>query len=337
MALARIITGSQAYSRELTPYLLARGYGVEVVSPDKIPDTVADLEIRVDDGPGDQLTASVVIRRSPEPRAATRIPEEPVSFPAEPGVEEVELPAALPQLAPETISVAAETLHQLEFDAEEGEGRISPRDTFLSLPVEPPIQTAEENSTIEQVATRPTMLGPTMLGPTMVPPTREPRPFHRPAEWFRHVGLIFASVILLAAVLGLGMRRSGKPSAQSSGAVSAEKTAAASTDVNWLSAANPKKNTGKALGQVAPPAPPPAIKSQANSDPAPESPVAKTNRATAAETPAASTQARVSGRGSRRYRDDSIAPDTVVYLDKHASAAKAAKSNSDVKPPSNLN
>ena len=84
MALARIITGSPAYSRELTPYLFARGYAVEVVSPDKIPDTVADLEIRVDAGPGDQLSASVVIRRSPEPREATRIPEEPVSFHAEP-------------------------------------------------------------------------------------------------------------------------------------------------------------------------------------------------------------------------------------------------------------
>lgn len=130
MGLARIITRSDAYSRELTLDLLARGYAVEIVSPDKIPDNIADLELRVDAGPGDQLIASVVIRRSPEPREATRIPEEPVSFHAEPGIEDVELPAALPQLAPQTFSVAAETLHEPEFDAEEGERRISPLDTF---------------------------------------------------------------------------------------------------------------------------------------------------------------------------------------------------------------
>jgi hypothetical protein len=146
MALARIITRSHAYSRELTLDLLARGHAVEIVSPDKIPDNIADLEIRVDAGPGDQLIASVVIRRSPEPREATRIPEEPASFHAEPGIEDVELPATLPQLAPETLSVAAETLHEPEFDAEAGARRIWLLDTFPSLPVEPLIQTAEENS-----------------------------------------------------------------------------------------------------------------------------------------------------------------------------------------------
>jgi hypothetical protein len=59
MALARIITRSQACSRELALDLLARGYTVEIVSPDKIPDNIADLELRVDAGPGDQLTAKV--------------------------------------------------------------------------------------------------------------------------------------------------------------------------------------------------------------------------------------------------------------------------------------
>lgn len=141
---------------------------------------IADLELRVDAGLGDQLIASVLIRRSPEPREATHLPEEPVGFHAEPGIEDVELPAALPQLAPGTLSVAAETLHEPEFDAEAGARRISPLDTFLSLPVEPPIQTAEENSTIEQAAIR-----STMVGPTMGPPTREPQPFHRPAGRLR--------------------------------------------------------------------------------------------------------------------------------------------------------
>ena len=331
MALARIITRSDAYSRELTLDLLARGYAVEIVSPDKIPDNIADLELRVDAGPGDQLIASVVIRRSPEPREATRIPEEPVSFHAEPGIEDVELPGALPQLAPQTFSVAAETLHEPEFDAEEGARRISPLDTFPSWPVEPPIPSAEENSTIEQVAMRPTIVRPTMVGPTTVPPTREPQPFHRPPGWFWRAGLTFASVMLLALVLAFGMRRSGKAPAQNSGAVSAEKIAAASTDVNLLSAADPEKDTekdpGKDPGQVASTAaPPPAIKSQGNSDLAPEeSPVAKTDTAAAAATLAASPRARVSGRVSRRHGDDLIAPDTVTYLDKHAAENAAAR------------
>lgn len=245
MALARIITHSHAYSQELTLDLLARGYAVETVSPDKIPDNIADLELRVDAGPGDQLIASVVIRRSPECREATRIPEEPVSFHAEPGIEDVELPAALPQLAPETLSVAAETLHEPEFDAEESARRISPLDTFPSLPVEPPIQSTGENSTIERVAMRPTMVRPPMVGPTMVPPTRGPQPFHRPPGWFWRAGLTFASVLLLALVLAFGMRRSGKAPAQNSGAVSGEKIAAASTEVNLLSAADPEKDTEK--------------------------------------------------------------------------------------------
>jgi hypothetical protein len=59
MALARIITRSHLCSRELALDLLARGYTVEIVSPDQIPDNIADLELRVDVGPGDQLIASV--------------------------------------------------------------------------------------------------------------------------------------------------------------------------------------------------------------------------------------------------------------------------------------
>jgi hypothetical protein len=59
MALARIITRSQACSRELAIDLLARGYAVEIVSPDSIPDNIADLELRVDTVLGNQLVASV--------------------------------------------------------------------------------------------------------------------------------------------------------------------------------------------------------------------------------------------------------------------------------------
>jgi len=386
MALARIITHSQACSRELALDLLARGYAVEIISPDSIPNDIADLELRVATGPGDQLIASVeahngertasleflhqlkspmadFIRRPPEPRESAHSPKEPVSFHAVPNVEAVELPAEAPQPAPNAVSPAADVLPAPELDREEGARLISPPEPLPSVPVEPPISCAVEASTIAQpTLVEPTTVQPTTVEATLVEPREKPQPPDRPTGWRWRAALIFASVVLLALVLGFGMRRSGKAPAQNSGAVSAQKIAAASSDVNLLSAADPQKNTGKAPGQVATPAPPPAIRSQGNSDFAPEeSPVAKTDTAAAAAaTPAASTRARVSGRVSRRHGDDLIAPDTVTYLDKHAaenaaarakrgvaantvtylsnpSAPKAAKPNSGVKHPSNLN
>jgi hypothetical protein len=59
MALARIITRSHSCSRELALDLIARGYAVEIVSPDSIPDNLADLELRVEEDHGNQLVASV--------------------------------------------------------------------------------------------------------------------------------------------------------------------------------------------------------------------------------------------------------------------------------------
>jgi hypothetical protein len=59
MALARIISRSRQCSRELALDLLERGYAVEIVSPDAIPDNLADLELRVESGSDDRLTATV--------------------------------------------------------------------------------------------------------------------------------------------------------------------------------------------------------------------------------------------------------------------------------------
>src|ERR1700732_3666451 len=103
MALARIITRSNPCSRQLALDLLGRGYAVEIVSPDSIPDNLADLELRVEEDPGNQLVASVeahngersvsleflhylkapmpdFIRRPPEPHEAVHSPEKPARF-----------------------------------------------------------------------------------------------------------------------------------------------------------------------------------------------------------------------------------------------------------------
>jgi hypothetical protein len=59
MPLARIISRSSDACHELAMDLLARGYAVEVVSPDKIPDNFADLELRVDSAAPNSVTANV--------------------------------------------------------------------------------------------------------------------------------------------------------------------------------------------------------------------------------------------------------------------------------------
>jgi len=129
MALARIITRSQACSRELAAGLLARGYAVEIVSPDAIPDDIADLELRVDTAAGDQSIASAggrdgegsatleflrhlqapmadFIRRPPQPRATLHFSEVAVSFAAEPSIEDLRMPAEALQLARRIVSPA---------------------------------------------------------------------------------------------------------------------------------------------------------------------------------------------------------------------------------------
>jgi len=335
MALARIISRSHQCSRELALDLLARGYAVEIVSPDSIPDNIADLELRVDAGPGDQLIASVeahdgersaslefvhhlkapmvdFIRRPPEPGDAVHFPEQPVSFNAEPSVEDVELPAEVPQLAAKTVSQAAEILLDPGFDPEEGARLILPLEQSRSLPVEPPGHFPAVAATIAQPIARPTVL------PTMVQPSREPQRRDRPAGWFWRAALTFASVVLLALVLGFGMRRTGKSSAQSSGAVPAEKAAAASTDMDLLSAVGPEKDPGQ-VSAVA--VSPPAIKSEGSSDHAPKESQVETTGASTARAATAGSGARI----SRRTGDDLIARDTVTYLDKRFEPAPKAK------------
>ncbi len=357
MALARIITRSQACSRELALDLLARGYAVEIVSPDSIPDNIADLELRVDAGPGDQLIASVeahngkrsasleflhhlkapmvdFIRRPRHPSElgqAVHFPEPPVSFNAEPSIEDLELPAEAPQLAPEAVSPAAEILLDSELDPqldiEEGARPISPPEQLPSLPPEPPGPAAVEASAIVPPLAQPTIAQPTIAQPTMVGPAREPQRRDRSAAWRWRAALTSASVVLLAVLLGLGMRRMGASSAQSSGAAPAEKVAASSTDGNWLSAAGPDKEPGKNLGQISAMAvSPPAMKSEANSGHAPkESRIAKVEAATAEAATARASASSPAPGISRRHGDDLVARDTVTYLDERYRPAPKAK------------
>jgi hypothetical protein len=160
-------------------------------------------------------------------------------------------------------------------------------------------------------------------------------------------------VVLLALVLGFGMRRTSKASAQGSAAAPTEKVAAASTDMGLSSGAIPERDPQEDPGQVlAVPVPPPAapaIRSEGNSNHAPEeSPVAKAGAATAstakpsiaepstakpsiakASTAKASTAkpstAQAEAMTSHRLGADLVARDTVTYFDERASNETARR------------
>jgi len=353
MALARIITRSHLCSRELALDLIARGYAVEIVSPDSIPDNLADLELRVEEEPGNQLVASVeahngehtasleflhylkapmpdFIRRPPEPREAVHFPEPPVSFNVEKSAEPVELPADAPQLAPEAVFPAAEILRDSKIDpkpdSEEG-----PRLILVPDPLPSPVEPGHDAVVVSTIA-KPTIaeimiakamtakamtakaaiakaaIAKTMLTKaTLARTVREWKWHDRPAGWSSwRIALTVVTAVLLALVLTLAMRRTGKASAQSSGPAPTKKVAEASTDMNLLNAMGRKKDAGKNPASL------PPTKSDDNSNHTPKkSQVAEAGGATAAFATAGS-----GAMVSRTHGDDLIARDTVTYLDK---------------------
>ena len=344
MALARIITRSHTCSRQLAFDLIARGYAVEIVSPDSIPDNLADLELRVEEDPGNQLAASVeahngehtasleflhhlkapmpdfVRRPPPEPHEAVHFPEPPVSFNAEQSAEQVDVPADAPQLAPTTVSPTAKILHDSKLapkpDAEEDARLILPPAPLPLLPADPPNHDSVEVSMMAKamkakaIITKATLAKLTIAKLTIARTLREWEWRNRSAGWSSwRIALTVVGALLLILVLGYGMRRSSKASAQSSGPATTKKVAEASTDMNLLNGMGPKKDARKN------PVSPSATKSDNNSSHTPnESQLAKTAAA------AASSGAVV----PRRHGDNLIAHDTVTYLNRKQDGVIAA-------------
>jgi len=362
MALARIITRSQPCSRQLAFDLLARGYAVEVVSPDSIPDNLADLELRVEEDPGNQLVASVeahngertasleflhylkapmpdFIRRPPlEPHAAVPFPEPAVSIDAEQGAEPAELPANATQPAPESVSLAAKILRDSKLDpkpdSEESARLVLPPDPSPS-PASPTGQDAVAVSTmakptvakptiakatiakamiaeamianrtlVKAMISRATISTATIAKVTIARMVRQWGWRDRSARWSSwRIALTAVGTLLLLLVLGYGVHRTNKASAQSSGPARTNRVAEASSDMNLLNGMGPRKNAER--NPVSPPAIKPEIKSDDNSNHTPREPqVAKTAAA------AAGSGAMV----PRRHGDGLIARDTVTYL-----------------------
>ena len=342
MALARIITRSQACSRELALDLLARGYAVEIVSPDAVPDNIADLELRVDSGPGDRLTATVeahdgersaslefvhhlkapmgdFIRRPPEPPDVVRLAEQPIRRNAEPPVKSTALPAHVPQPVQKIVSPSARASLPRKLDSREDAPLTVQPDPVPAPPVEIPGYFAVEDSTVVP----PAIVSPTSTRPTVSRPAPSRRWRDGSKAWGWRAALTFAGVVLLAAVLGFGMRRTGKAAVQDSGLAPVEKVAAASPEMNFLGAANSEREAGNDPRQVSALASSPSVvKSEGNSGHAPKgASVAKAATATASH--------RV--RPLRTHGDDLIARNTVTYLDKRFEPRPVKKSAPIVK------
>jgi hypothetical protein len=147
-------------------------------------------------------------------------------------------------------------------------------------------------------------------------PGRQSQRSNRPDRSFKRDAMIFASVLLLALVLGYGIRRSdsAKASAGKSGAAQAgknETVAAASTSTS-VNVSRPE-NSGKVTEKDAmkPAIAPAAQHSQANSNQLPTQSQPEKPPAAVARTSIAATPAKL----SRNHDEGLIARDTVTYLD----------------------
>jgi hypothetical protein len=302
MPSARIITRSQVCARELALDLLSRGYCVEIVSPDRIPNNFADLELRVDAGPDGELISNIEAHsgkrtasldlvhhlktpmaefvRRPIERVA-RI-SEVVNFAAGPRVEGIgdgRLVAASQIEAKSIAHATGELLRDPEPDLKDNEKdneyRIAQRENLSAAPTRS-IATELLASTDVRTA-------------TMLPPHERAR------GGFWSASFTFAIIVLLALLLWVGIRQSGK-AAQLSRGTGSEKVVP--TSANSFRANDSVKNNSYQNGSA---------NSQAAAPPA--------------ET------AGVGNRVSHLHEDDYVARDTVIYLDKRVADEAAAKAH----------
>ena len=315
MALARIITRSHACSRELALDLLSRGYAVEIVSPDAIPDNIADLELRVEEEPGNQLVATVEAHngdrsaslaflhhlKEPMPDFARRPPE---AREASPLVEARGGGAKLTVGHGDEIAGASQVVIQAVIPLlETAVLAESPIATATDPPAEVPGHFAAVESNIAPKISEPVM---TERWPeTKITSSRR----GRSAGWILRAGLTSAAVILLALLIAFGLRRNEneKTPGRNAGPASSERAATASLDAPFAVAADSGRELARDSKPVAASAIPPTLNAPANSGQAIQQipVVAKTPAVQKARTKA-----------SRQHENDIVARDTVTYLDK---------------------
>jgi len=314
MALARIISRSHQCARELAFDLLARGYTVEIVSPDAIPDNFADLELRVESGPDNALTATVethtgarsaslefvhhlkapmrdFMRRTPEPL-------EPVSLATIPSLD-TEHGVTRPSFAESALADPIVADHSLNFDLTSTDG-----DTAESISVSQQLQRPEIDSS-------------GILGTDAIVDAREPESERKTKSttasflttWHWRSGVAFAALLVVAIALGFTVRH------QNYFAPTSTADASGSQNFAMTSApTNPPATVEPSIPLVAKPVaivpsasgPRETNRQQVQSSKKPSSPKTKVTIA-------------------KRQRSDDVAPNTVVYFDHRTAQSNPAK------------
>jgi hypothetical protein len=208
MALARIITHSDLCARELAFHLLGRGYAVEIVSPDSIPNNFADLELRVDGQSGDQLVASLEAHEGQRTGSlgfvhrvkAPTLPDLESSTNLQNGERANTSPLQNPLPSPTSAPAESESVSSEVTRAEAMSAAVSARET----PDEPLSYFARQTSSIASP----------FAGPAVALPTWQPQLIDRPVEKRSVVpaALALSVVVLLALFLAVGVRQTAKAS-----------------------------------------------------------------------------------------------------------------------------
>jgi hypothetical protein len=334
MALARIITRSQMCSRELSLVLVARGYTVEIVSPDTVPDNIADLELRVEAGPANELIANVEAHNGGHTTSLEFVhhlkapvldflrPSEPVSSIARQDNEDkaVRAEASQPSLSAVLPAVATLPYGKADPEIDDAESASLLAPLGLSPAREPLVYFSVKDATVLQPdltlgrTVQQRTISRIMGRGTMFPSTPATQRRNRFAGWPWRAALAFAVVVLLAVVIGFGMRRSSTAAAQSSDVSPAGRTGAAAGGSS-SKAAGAEKDSAINPGQVLA-VPWDATDSEANSGHGPK----------AAQVVKSGTPTRSPRTAALRKRgDDLIARDTTVYFDKRYEPAAKAK------------
>jgi hypothetical protein len=239
MALARIITRSHQYSQQLALDLLARGYAVEIVSPDATPSGPADLELRVEAGgteSSDQVTQirgqdkigkSIEYLQRLKPMMTDLLRKWPASdgdapgisdgfnFNAEADTGDMELPSADRQ-------PSAKPTHLEEPVFTENAHLISPPRPQKSAP--------------------PSVSVFSITGEPMAWEESETGRGGRSEVWFWRAAVGFASMALLILVLGMALRRNPSPHSQASPALGPQAVAAKTQPAPAVNAPSATKN-----------------------------------------------------------------------------------------------
>jgi hypothetical protein len=354
MPLARIITRSHQCSRELALDLLARGYTVEVVSPDNIPDNIADLELRVDAGHDSQLIANVefhdgdrstsldfvhylktpladFVRRPPEIQEETEIQTIAIAFGGEASFDDLEMPAEVPHVATQFTEARVPVGHPriteqnhtvvVERDSAEESAPLSAMAVpEYSRPEPHPAQSAMTESAIAHSDSL------RLTKPAIVPP-RTPKSRNHSANtnetWRWRPAFTVASAIVLALAVRFGINSSRKPAAENPNVAPVTKTtkiASTSTNVNSF---NPVEAGNSAANNFE--KDPRAVskkdlaKIAVNGVPLPTTVSSGSTESVSNQSVTVKSEAVANrgGKGTSKSDDGLIARNTVTYLDKN--------------------